>query len=349
MALVHLEHVTKRFGADRPPATDGLSFTVESGRILALLGPSGCGKTTTLRLIAGFETPDQGRIAIAGRTVADADRGIHVEPEARGVGVVFQDYALFPHLTIAQNVGFGLERTSRSERRARVAQVLDLVGLTDFAERYPHELSGGQQQRVAVARALAPAPALILLDEPFSNLDADLRAQMRDEVEKILRATGTTAIFVTHDQEEAFTIADQVGVLDQGRLEQVGAPEVIYHNPATPFVAEFVGAADFLPGLVSREGIVTEIGVFGNLNGRALGSRVRVMIRPDDVTFVPDAAGEAVIVRRYFRGSENLYCLDLPSGHRVHSSQPSSAAFPNGLRVRPEAHVLHVVTFPATS
>jgi len=349
MALVHLEHVTKRFGADRPPATDGLSFTVESGRILALLGPSGCGKTTTLRLIAGFETPDQGRIAIAGRTVADADRGIHVEPEARGVGVVFQDYALFPHLTIGQNVGFGLERTSRSERRARVAQVLDLVGLTDFAERYPHELSGGQQQRVAVARALAPAPTLILLDEPFSNLDADLRAQMRDEVEKILRATGTTAIFVTHDQEEAFTIADQVGVLDQGRLEQLGAPEVIYHNPATPFVAEFVGAADFLPGLVSREGIVTEIGVFGNLNGRALGSRVRVMIRPDDVTFVPDAAGEAVIVRRYFRGSENLYCLDLPSGHRVHSSQPSSAAFPNGLRVRPEAHVLHVVTFPATS
>ena len=349
MALVHLEHVTKRFGADRPPATDGLSFTVESGRILALLGPSGCGKTTTLRLIAGFETPDQGRIAIAGQTVADADRGIHVEPEARGVGVVFQDYALFPHLTIAQNVGFGLERTSRSERRARVAQVLDLVSLTDFAERYPHELSGGQQQRVAVARALAPAPALILLDEPFSNLDADLRAQMRDEVEKILRATGTTAIFVTHDQEEAFTIADQVGVLDQGRLEQVGAPEVIYHNPATPFVAEFVGAADFLPGLVSREGIVTEIGVFGNLNGRALDSRVRVMIRPDDVTFVPDAAGEAVIVRRYFRGSENLYCLDLPSGHRVHSSQPSSAAFPNGLRVRPEAHVLHVVTFPATS
>jgi len=349
MALVHLEHVTKRFGADRPPATDGLSFTVESGRILALLGPSGCGKTTTLRLIAGFETPDQGRIAIAGQTVADADRGIHVEPEARGVGVVFQDYALFPHLTIAQNVGFGLERTSRGERRARVAQVLDLVSLTDFAERYPHELSGGQQQRVAVARALAPAPTLILLDEPFSNLDADLRAQMRDEVEKILRATGTTAIFVTHDQEEAFTIADQVGVLDQGRLEQVGAPEVIYHNPATPFVAEFVGAADFLPGLVSREGIVTEIGVFGNLNGRALGSRVRVMIRPDDVTFVPDAAGEAVIVRRYFRGSENLYCLDLPSGHRVHSSQPSSAAFPNGLRVRPQAHVLHVVTFPATS
>ena len=230
MALVELENVTKRFGPDRSPATDGLSFTVESGRILALLGPSGCGKTTTLRLIAGFETPDQGRIAIAGRTVADAERGIHVEPEARGVGVVFQDYALFPHLTTAQNVGFGLERTGREERRARVARVLDLVGLTDFADRYPHELSGGQQQRVAVARALA----LILLDEPFSNLDADLRAQMRDEVEKILRATGTTAILVTHDQEEAFVFADQVGVLHGGRLAQIGAPEVIHHNPATP-------------------------------------------------------------------------------------------------------------------
>jgi iron(III) transport system ATP-binding protein len=346
MALVHLEHVTKRFGPDRPAATDRLSFTLESGRILALLGPSGCGKTTALRLIAGFETPDEGRIAIAGQTVADADRGIHVEPEVRGVGVVFQDYALFPHLTVGENVGFGLERSSRSQRRTRVAQILDLVGLTDFTTRYPHELSGGQQQRVAVARALAPAPSLILLDEPFSNLDADLRAQMRDEVENILRTTHTTAIFVTHDQEEAFTIADQVGVLNHGRLEQVESPEVIYHNPATPFVAEFVGAADFLPGLVTAQGVVTEIGVFGNVNGRAAGERVRVMIRPDDVTFVPDDAGAAVILRRYFRGSENLYCLGLPSGHRVHSSQPSSAAFPNGLRVRPEAHVLHVVTFP---
>jgi len=200
---------------------------------------------------------------------------------------------------------------------------------------------------VAVARALAPAPSLILLDEPFSNLDADLRAQMRDEIEKILRATGTTAIFVTHDQEEAFVFADQVGVLHGGRLAQIGAPEVIYHNPATPFVVEFVGAADFLPGLVTAQGVVTEIGVFANPNGRAAGARVSVMIRPDDVTFIPDPAGDAVIVRRYFRGSESLYCLGLPSGHPVHSSQPSSAAYPNGLRVRPQAQVLHVVTFPA--
>ena len=198
---------------------------------------------------------------------------------------------------------------------------------------------------MATARALAPAPTLLLLDEPFSNLDADLRAQMRDEVQKILRTTGTTAVFVTHDQEEAFTIADEVGVLNHGRLEQLGSPHMIYHHPATPFVAEFVGAADFLPGVVTAQGIVTEIGVFANVEGRQLGANLRVMIRPDDVGFVPDPAGEAVLLRRYFRGSETLYCLGLSSGHRVHSSQPSSAAFATGLRVRPEAQVLHVVTF----
>jgi iron(III) transport system ATP-binding protein len=344
MALLELANVGKRFGDERPAAVDGLTFSLQAGRILALLGPSGCGKTTTLRLIAGFETPDAGHIAIGGRVVARAGAP-SVPPEQRGVGVVFQDYALFPHLTVEANVAFGLSRLPRAERRGRVARMLDLVGLGEFGARYPHELSGGQQQRVAAARALAPEPALLLLDEPFSNLDADLRAQMRDEVQKILRTTGTTAIFVTHDQEEAFTIADEVGVLNEGRLEQLGPPETIYHNPATPFVAEFVGAADFLPGVVMPHGIVTEIGVFENGEHREPGAKVRVMIRPDDVTFVPDAAGEAVLLQRYFRGSENLYCLGLPSGHRVHSSQPSSAAFATGLRVRPEAHVLHIVTF----
>lgn len=346
MPILELSHLTKRFAAGRAPAVDGLTLAVEPGQILALLGPSGCGKTTTLRLIAGFERPDAGRVVIRGRVVADGPAGAFVPPEERGVGVVFQDYALFPHLTVQANVAFGVRDLPRDRRRERVRAVLDLVGLADYAGRYPHELSGGQQQRVAVARALAPAPALMLLDEPFSNLDADLRAQMRDEVEKVLRGTGTTAVFVTHDQEEAFTIADVVGVLDRGRLEQLASPEAIYHHPATPFVAEFVGAADFLPGIVTSTGIVTEIGVFGNVEGREPGEKVQVMIRPDDITFVPAHDGEAVIVRRYFRGSENLYCLALASGHRVHSSQPSSAAFPTGLRVRPEAHVLHVVTFP---
>jgi len=347
VAVLTLSHLTKRFGGDRPPAVDGLTLTVESGQILALLGPSGCGKTTTLRLIAGFELPDDGEVAIAGRVMADGQRKISVPPEERGIGIVFQDYALFPHLTVEENVGFGLHALARDRRGERVLAVLNLVGLAEFAHRYPHELSGGQQQRVAVARALAPSPALILLDEPFSNLDADLRAQMRDEVEKVLRGIGTTAVFVTHDQEEAFTIADVVGVLNGGRLEQLAPPETIYHHPATPFVAEFVGAADFLPGIITSEGIVTEIGVFGNVEGRELGEKVRVMIRPDDVTFVPAADGETFILRRYFRGSENLYCLGLPSGHRVHSSQPSATAFATGMRVRPEAHVLHVVTFPA--
>ncbi len=347
MPLLELTGVGKRFGLDRPPAVDDLTLSLEAGRILALLGPSGCGKTTTLRLIAGFETLDAGRIAIGGRVVAEAGNA-GIPPEARSVGVVFQDYALFPHLSVAANVAFGLVRLPRPERRERVARMLELVGLADLGSRYPHELSGGQQQRVATARALAPAPALLLLDEPFSNLDADLRAQMRDDVQGVLQATGTTAIFVTHDQEEAFTIADQVGVLSEGRLEQLGPPETIYHHPASPFVAEFVGAADFLPGVVTADGIVTEIGVFDNVEHRTPGAKVRVMIRPDDVTFVPDATGDAVLLRRYFRGSENLYCLGLPSGHRVHSSQPSSAAFAAGLRVRPEANVLHVVTFPDT-
>jgi iron(III) transport system ATP-binding protein len=344
VALLELSGVGKRFGAGRPAAVDDLTFSLEAGHILALLGPSGCGKTTTLRLIAGFEVPDAGEIAIGGRLVARAGDG-GVPPEERGVGVVFQDYALFPHLTVEANVAFGVARLPRAERRARVARMLELVGLSDLGARYPHELSGGQQQRVATARALAPAPTLLLLDEPFSNLDADLRAQMRDEVQKILRTTGTTAVFVTHDQEEAFTIADVVGVLNHGRLEQLGSPHTIYHHPATPFVAEFVGAADFLPGVVTAQGIVTEIGVFANVEGRELGAKLRVMIRPDDVGFVPDPAGQAMLLRRYFRGSENLYCLGLSSGYRVHSSQPSSAAFATGLRVRPEAQVLHVVTF----
>jgi iron(III) transport system ATP-binding protein len=227
-----------------------------------------------------------------------------------------------------------------------VDEVLDLVGLRDLAPRYPHELSGGQQQRVALARALAPAPALLLLDEPFSNLDADLRTQMRDEVERILRASRTTAVFVTHDQEEAFTLADRVGVLRAGHIQQLAPPQELYHRPATRFVAAFVGAADFLPGSVTDQGIVTEVGTFANVDQLPIGGSVDVMIRPDDITFVPQADGPGTIVRRYFRGSETVYCIRLPSGDRVHSSQPSASVLPTGMRVGPEAHVLHVVAFP---
>ena len=336
--LLLLDRVSKRFSAADPPAVDGLSLRVAEGEILALLGPSGCGKTTTLRLIAGLEDPDAGTITLRGQVVAGPGRA--VPPEERGIGIVFQDYALFPHLTVADNVAFGLPRAAR---RGRVEPVLDLVGLGGFGPRYPHELSGGQQQRVALARALAPAPALMLLDEPFSNLDADLRAQMRDEVERILRTSGTTAVFVTHDQEEAFTLADRVGVLQAGRIEQLAPPQELYHRPATRFVAAFVGAADFLPGLVTAQGIVTEVGTFANVDQLPAGGRVDVMIRPDDITFVPQADGTGTITRRYFRGSETVYCIRLPSGDRVHSSQPSASVLPTGMRVRAEAHVLHVV------
>ncbi|MGH7263077.1 MAG: ABC transporter ATP-binding protein, partial [Candidatus Rokuibacteriota bacterium] len=275
MELLELLEVSKRYAADQPPAVDRLTLRVEQGELVVLLGPSGCGKTTTLRLIAGFETPDAGSVVVRGEVMSGPGRW--VPPEKRGVGVVFQDYALFPHLTVAENVGFGLQNLDGPARRKRGAQILELVGLEDFAGRYPHELSGGQQQRVAVGRALAPGPALILLDEPFSNLDADLRDQLRAEVTNLLRNTGTTAILVTHDQEEAFTLADWVGVLNQGRLEQLDKPEKIYHHPATRFVAEFVGAADFLPGLITAAGLVTELGVFPNAEGRELGENVEVM------------------------------------------------------------------------
>ena len=341
MTLLALEGVSKRFAGG--PAVERLTLGVARGEILGLVGPSGCGKTTTLRLIAGFETPDEGEVRIGGRTVAGPAGRTFVPPEERGVGIVFQDYALFPHLTVADNVAFGL---AAGERRRRTREVLDLVGLAAFGARYPHELSGGQQQRVALARALAPAPALILLDEPFSNVDAELRAQLREQVREVLSTTGTTAVFVTHDHEEAFTLADRVGVLNAGRLEQLDAPEVVYHEPATPFVAEFVGDADFLVGTVTEAGIVTELGAFPNPGGLRGGTRVRLMIRPDDIAFAPTPGGEAVIVRRDFRGPVNVYCLRLPSGQRVHSSQPSTTIYELGTAVRATAELLHVVTFP---
>jgi iron(III) transport system ATP-binding protein len=339
-----LDQISKRYRPDQPPAVDRLSAHVAEGEIVALLGPSGCGKTTTLRLIAGLETADAGTITLRGRVVTGPGRV--VPPEERGIGIVFQDYALFPHLTVEDNVGFGLPRPARHGRRARTADALALVGLDGLESRYPHELSGGQQQRVALARALAPAPALMLLDEPFSNLDADLRAQMREEVERILRETATTAVFVTHDQEEAFTLADRVGVLRAGHLEQMAPPQQVYHRPATRFVASFVGAADFLPGVVGREGIVTEVGTFANVDRLPEGQPVEVMIRPDDISFVPEASGAGTITRRYFRGSATVYCVRLPSGLRVHSSQPSASMLPTGTRVALSARVPHVVAFP---
>lgn len=342
--LVSFEEVTKHYyavGVTR--AVSRLTFAMQEGEIIALLGPSGSGKTTTLRLLAGFEQPDEGRILL-GQRVVSGD-GCWVTPEDRHIGMVFQDYALFPHMTLAQNVMFGLTGVGRGERIARAEQMLEIVGMRGMAARYPHELSGGQQQRVAIARALAPSPLVLLMDEPFSNLDTDMRAEMREEVTKILRSSGTSAIVVTHDQEEAFVLADRVGVLNEGNLEQLSRPEELYRHPKTRFVARFVGQADFLPGEV-REEICTEVGCFRKPSELALGTRVEMMVRPDEVELHPAKDGEALITQRRFRGVENLYRLSLRSGTMLHSSQPPSRILEPGARVNLEIKVADVVVFP---
>ena len=351
MRLLELSAVTRRYRGQPRPAVEAVSLSVSPGEILGLLGPSGSGKTTLLRLIAGFELPDEGTVTIAGRVVAagGGDRHVVVPPERRGVGIVFQDGALFPHLTVADNVAFGLSGADRGSRRVLVEDVLDLAGITALARRFPHELSGGQQQLVALARALAPAPAILLLDEPFSNLDADLREQMRLDVARILRGAGTTAVFVTHGQDEALAIADRVGVLHHGRLEQLDTPERVYHEPASPFVAQFVGAATFLPGTVTADGIVTEVGTFLYGGPRGSGESVDVMIRPDDVTFEEVAEGDARVLHREFRGTETRYRVELASGLQLYSSQPSWAGTAVGARIRVMVRLEHVVVFPSTA
>jgi iron(III) transport system ATP-binding protein len=343
MSLLDLEGLTKFYPGQEQPAVDHLYVELEKGEILALLGPSGCGKTTTLRLIAGFERPDAGSIEIGGKVMADAHT--FVPPEQRGVGVVFQEYTLFPHLTVADNILFGLRKLSADSRRARLREMLETVGLTSLARRYPHELSGGQQQRVALARALAPRPAVLLLDEPFSNLDADLRTQMLHEVYTILREFGTTAVFVTHDHEEAFMVADRVGVLHRGRLEQLGRPEEIYHLPASRFVARFVGSANFIPGRVVGAHIDTAMGIFPNTAALPQGAAVELMIRPTQIELRPDPAGDATIVASRFRGADTLVVVQCASGMTLQSHQPPNVLLQPRERVKVIAKPCHIVAF----
>ena len=291
--VIRCDGLVKDFGTVR--AVDDVGLEVRRGEVLALIGPSGCGKTTCLRLIAGFEAPDGGRIELAGEVVAGAGR--LVPPERRRVGMVFQDYALFPHLDVARNVGFGLARQGAAAARARVGEVLELVGLAGLESRFPHELSGGQQQRVALARALAPAPALVLLDEPFSNLDAALRSRVRADVRDILRRAGATAIFVTHDQDEALSLADQVAVLDRGRVLQAGPPEEVYAHPATPVVARLLGEANVLPGAAS-DGVATcELGRLA-IDDAGLHGAVELLLRPESIGVSPVSAAAATACRR---------------------------------------------------
>jgi iron(III) transport system ATP-binding protein len=328
---------------ERIRAVDGLDLTLRQGEILALLGPSGCGKSTTLRLVAGFETPDRGRVEIGGRLVAGP--GVCLPPEKRSVGMVFQSYALFPHLTVAQNVDYGVSRAK--VRAGRVQEVLTLVGLSGLETRMPHELSGGQQQRVALARALAPRPEVLLLDEPFSNLDAGRRVQVRHEVREILKVSGTTALFVTHDQEEALAMGDRVGILHNGRLEQVGTPQEVFQAPATRFVAEFLGIPDFLPARVTQQGLETELGVAHPHAAVHLppSTGVDVLVRPDDLTLRQDPEGGARIVRCIFRGMDYLYHVVLPSGREVRCLGPHTACYAPGTPVRVELTPGHTLTW----
>jgi len=326
-----------------PPAIQDISFGAREGEILCLLGPSGCGKTTILRAIAGFEPVRSGQIFLSGQLVSSPDR--MMPTEERRVGMVFQEYALFPHLCVHDNIAFGLRHLSRSDRKARVQDMLRLTGLEGFERRYPHELSGGQQQRVALARALVQNPVVLLLDEPFSNLDPDMASRMRQELHDLLRRMKTTTILVTHDHDEAFAMADRIAVLNQGRLEQFDTPETIYHMPATPFVADFVGQADFIPGTVSNGMVHTELGEFPNTLECKEGDSVVVMIRPDDIHLVPTRSASSRVLSRQFRGSENLYAVRLPSGQVVHSSQGSTSVYQEGTAVELRVLASHTVLF----
>lgn len=342
-AYVRLDNVSKNFASAK--AVFRLTVGIGKGEFFSLLGPSGCGKTTTLRLIAGLERPDEGTVSIGGETVASADTW--VSPEKRGIGIVFQDYALFPHMTVGQNVAFGLRGCGREQVAARVQEMLELTGLSGLAGRYSHELSGGQRQRVALARSLAPRPRVILLDEPFSNLDADLREELRWETKRILQEQGATTILVTHDQEEAFSLSDRVGVLQNGALEQLGSPAEIYHRPHSKFVADFVGKADFVDGTVGEGLVHSSFGSFSLDNGEHIRARqVELMVRPDDVDFVPDPAGQATVTEARFLGASVLYRLQFADGRTIHAIRPSAEVTPVGSRVSVKVDASHIVIFP---
>ena len=328
-SMIRLEGVTKRFGD--VVAVDAASFCVERGEVVALLGPSGCGKTTLLRLVAGFERPDAGTVEVDERPVSG--RGLWVPPERRRVGMVFQDYALFPHLTVAENVGFGL---SRRARPVRVPELLAIVGLEDVGRRYPHELSGGQQQRVALARALAPAPELVLLDEPWSNVDPFLRESLRSEVVEIVRPLGVTVVLVTHDREEAFSLADRIALMRDGRVVQEGTSEELYFAPVSRWAAEFVGAGNVLGGRVVSGLVETALGSFP-VNGAGVNGSANVLVRPELLELECDPTGQAEVVAREFRGHDVFYRVRF-EGVELVSQRPSNEVVPLGARVSIRLH-----------
>jgi len=350
--FLNVSQLSVRYTGQQPAAVDGVSFGLRARDIGVLIGPSGCGKTPLLRAVAGLERASSGSITLQGETVSDGQH--HMPAEQRRIGMVFQDYALFPHLDIARNVGFGIAKLSRNEREKRVTEVLKLVGLDGMQARYPHELSGGQQQRVALARALAPRPRLLLLDEPFSNLDVDLRERLAHEVRAILKAAGATALFVTHDQLEAFAIGDVIGVMHQGHLHQWDDAYALYHRPATRFVAEFIGHGVFAPAQIRLVGnevsVQTPLGALHDVEECPLPSAYEsglcdVLLRADDIVHDDLAPAKAQIVRKAFRGSEFLYTLRLASGETLMTHVPSHHNHAVGEWIGIRAEVDHVVTF----
>ncbi len=342
--LLELENITVSYGEQA--VVSGLSLGLERGEIGCLLGPSGCGKTTVLRAIAGLEPVRDGRVLVNGLVFSSGSRTL--EPEKRRIGMVFQDYALFPHLSVADNVGFGLRKGTRAQMKARVSELLSAVGLRSFGGKFPHELSGGQQQRLALARALAPKPDLLLMDEPFSNLDVVLREKLSMQVRQILKEAGTTAMIVTHNHLEAFAIADRIGVLNNGRLEQWDTAHNIYHLPASTFVAGFIGEGMLVQGRVfSKDKVITGL---GNLVGRfsspcEKGCAVDVLIRPDDLIHDDASPVKARVVAKNFRGASILYTLETKSGERVLSLAPSHHDHPVGQYVGIRVEVDDIVLF----
>lgn len=332
MIKLKVQDLTKHYANGGLPAVKDLSFELNDGEILALVGPSGCGKTTTLRLIAGLEIPDRGSIFLNDQPIASEQA--FVPPEKRGVGMVFQEHALFPHLTVFENVAFGLHQRGKGRRGAIASQYLELVGLADKADRFPHALSGGERQRVALARALAPQPVLLLMDEPFNSLDADRRAQVREQVHSILKSIQATVIFVTHDQEEALQMGDRLAVFRGGMIEQIGEPEAVYHASQTRFVAEFMGESDFLSGETTAQGILTPIGLIPQPADLPLGTQVEIAFRADDIDFIPGDTGNGEIQERFFRGPFYLYRLILDSGQVVHALKPHTERLRTGARVK---------------
>ncbi len=343
--LLELDNIVCRYGDQT--AVDGLSLRVREGHLACLLGPSGCGKSTILRAIAGLEPIYQGSIKLDGRTLSTPTHSL--APEKRQLGMVFQDYALFPHMNVQQNICFGLKKHSRRDRQRISEELLATVGLEGLAQRYPHELSGGQQQRVALARALAVRPRLILMDEPFSNLDVDLRERLSLEVKQILAEQGITGILVTHDQSEAFAVSDMIAVLNAGKLQQWDTAFGLYHDPCNRFVADFIGKGVFLRGrLVTPDSVETELGIIqgDRAYDLPLNSALDVLVRPDDILPDADSPLSGVVIHKAFKGSEIIYTLQLDTGSRLLSSFPSHHDHAVGERVHFRSDIQHLIAFP---